>query len=189
MPIRIVRDDASDSEGPGEEHPRPIVVDDAASLSSKQYTVQADIPKAAPENTPPQTTWAMVACRCTSTGQSFQLAFRKEDETYVLASIDHHVESNTSEDMSGIDGPFDWSIFACPECGRAWGTGKSDEKGGMGPPVVHCSCNNLFCTAKGLRRDTEKGDDAWWWKCPRCQTNRRVAVGINSLRGQMLKGK
>ena len=188
MPIKIVRDYAADS-GPGEEHLRPIVVDGAASSSSEQYAVQADKPKAVPESIPTQTAWAMVACLCTSTGRSFQLAFRKEGKTYVLASIDRQVGSNTSEDMSGIDGPFDWSMFACPECGRTWGTGKLDDKGGMGPPVIHCSCSNLFCTTKGLRRDTKKGDDSWWWKCPRCQTNSRVTVGIDSLRGQMLKGK
>ena len=189
MPIRIVRDDASDSR-PGEERePTPIVVDAAASSSHGQYSVPIESPKPVPESVPAQTSWAMVACRCTSTGQSFQLAFRKQGETYVLASIDRHLGSDTSEDMSGIEGPFDWSMFACPECGRAWGTGKADEKGGMGPPVVHCSCSNLFCTAEGLRRDTKKGGGSWWWKCPRCRTNRPVTVGIDSLRGQTLKGK
>ena len=188
MPIRIVRDDESDR-GPEKMHSRPIMVDGISSSFSEQYAVQADKPKAVPKSIPTQTGWAMVACRCTSTGRSFQLAFRKEGETYVLASIDRHVGSNTSTDMSGIDGPFDWKLFACPECGRAWGTGKSGEQSGMGPPVILCSCNNLFCTAKGLRKDTKKGDDSWWWNCPRCQINSQVTVGIKSLHGQMLKGK
>ena len=188
MPIRIVRDDTSDH-GPGDERPRPIVVDGAASSSSEQSRASADRPKTIPESIPKQTAWAMVACRCTSTGRSFQLAFRKEGETYVLASIDRNVGPNASKDMSGIDGPFDWSTFACPECGMAWGTHKSDEKGRMGPPVVHCSCRNLFCTGEGLRRETKKGDGSWWWKCPQCQTNRQVTVGIDSLRGQAVKGK
>ena len=93
------------------------------------------------ENTPPQTTWAMVACRCTSTGQSFQLAFRKEDETYVLASIDHHVKSNTSEDMSGIDGPFDWSMFACPNV---------DGPGGPGSRTIRVEWARRWSTAPAV---------------------------------------
>ena len=189
MPIRIVRDDASDSQPEEEREPRLIVVDGAASSSSGQYGAPADKPKVIPESIPTQTAWAIVACRCTSTGRSFQIAFRRDGDTYVLQSMDRHVSSSTSKDMSGIEGPFNWGMFACPECGRTWGTGKTDEKGGTGPPVIHCSCRNLFCTAEGLRRETKKGDDSWWWKCPHCRTNRRVSVGIDSLHGQAVKGK
>ena len=126
MPIRIVRDDETDS-GTSEKPPKHIVVTAVSYSPLEQYPVQAGRPNTDSKSISKQTGWAMVACRCTATGRLFQLAFRKEGKTYVLASIDRQVGSNTSEDMSGIDGPFDWSMFACPECGRTWGTGKSDD--------------------------------------------------------------
>ena len=139
-----------------------------------------------PESAPSQTTWAMVACQCTLTGRSYQLAFRKEHDTLVLVSIDPTVTPGTSKDMGGVEGPFDWAIFECPECGRTW-----RKAGDTEPPfpVVFCSCRSLFCSREGVRRKKGRSGEEWWWRCPKCGTDARIRMKVDSLDALALKGK
>jgi predicted RNA-binding Zn-ribbon protein involved in translation (DUF1610 family) len=128
----------------------------------------------------------MVECQCTRSGRSFQLVFRKEEGSFVLKSVDRAVDSDARKDMSGIEGPFDWTAFKCPECNRKW-----EKTDGTTPvwPVILCSCQSLFCTSKGLRIKKGKSQSEWWWKCPKCGIDALAKVGIDALDGLALKGK
>ena len=104
----------------------------------------------------------------------------------MLISVDRTVDSDAHKDMSGIEGPFDWAAFECPECNRSW-----EKTDGMAPvwPVILCSCQSLFCTSKGLRQKKGKSDREWWWQCPKCGIDAVARVGIDALDGRALKGK
>ena len=162
MRIRIRRDDSSDEHPSDEPDAGGIVV--ARPAGAKEASDLTDEAEKGgwPESAPSQTTWAMVACQCTLTGRSYQLAFRKEHDTLVLVSIDPTVTPGTSKDMGGVEGPFDWAIFECPECGRTW-----RKAGDTEPPfpVVFCSCRIEW----GQRR---QWPDRSGWSAPSPSPNR-----------------
>ena len=185
MPIRIRRDDPAEPP-PLDEIEQPEIVVDARSVEDSPAAVPTEPGETPWATAPPsQTSWAMVNCRCTVTGRSYQLAFRRKEGTYVLMSIDRAASPNASKDMDGLAGPFDWTAFECPECGASW---SKYRKGGLF--VILCSCHSLFCGSEdakdgGLQR--RKGE--WWWNCPECKINQRVKIGLDSVQGQALKGK
>ena len=177
MTIHIRRDD--DTPEPQQEPPeRAIVVEGAGQAKA------AVVPRS--EGPPVQTTWAMVACQCTSTGRSYQLAFRKDEDAFVLKSIDRNVAPTTARDASGVEGPFNWAAFTCPECGRGWSKAGEDRPAW---PVILCSCRSLFCTSKGVYGKKGRSAEGWWWRCPRCGIDARVEMRLDSLDGVALKGK
>ena len=186
MPIRIIRDDSQDRPPTEEVDPQSIVV--ATQGEAKEPADDAgEATKILADKGPPvQTTWAMVQCQCTLSGRSYQLVFRKEEGSFVLISVDRTVDSTARKDMSGIEGPFDWAAFECPECSGTW---EKTDATAPAWPVILCSCQSLFCTTKGLSKRKGKSDDGWWWRCPKCGIDALASVGIDSLDGKALKGK
>ena len=173
MPIRIMRDDAAERHSAEQPDIEPIVVRRSDTAKEADVKTEETKLKAGSESPPSQTTWAMVGCQCTLTQRSYQLAFRKEGGTYVLRSIDRQLAPTASKDMSGIEGSFDWRIFACPECARTWRRSKKEE---AVPPVIYCTCRSLFCTARGLQKQEGKSGDEWWWSCPKCGIHEQMII-------------
>jgi hypothetical protein len=131
----------------------------------------------------------MVACRCTVSGASYQLAFRREAGTYVLRSVDRGGSATVAKDMDELEGPFDWTAFECPDCEASW---ERYRKRGL--YVILCTCKSLFCGSeeaktRGLRKVKGGSGEEWWWLCPQCQSEQRVEIGLNSMEGQAVKGK
>ncbi len=196
MPIRIVRDDTPGEARPDNDADLPaIVVKPPGSNGSSPMEPPRDEAKQPPmdakkggdENgVPKPTTWVMVACKCTSSGRSYQLTFRHENEQFVLKAIDRQISGAASTDVSGIQGPFEWSGFECPECRRGWTKGD-----GSAPawPVLMCTCGSLFCTRKGVYSKQGKAGREWWWRCPQCHTDALVELRLESLEGVAIKGK
>ncbi len=187
MPIRVRRDDVPDGQSSGQADQQPLitVTEQAAMKGPSGPTVATE--KAQPTGeVPSQTTWAVVSGKCTLTKRPYLLTFRKEGDTFALKSVERDESSTALEDMTGIEGPFDWTAFACPECGITWSKG-----GGKGPecPVIACSCRSLFCTARGVGRKKGRPDNEWWWRCPKCSIEAPVQIGLNALDGQAMKGK
>ena len=184
MPIRIRRDDTPDPEPAGDQAIVVTTEDEPPGLGPMSAGQAKD--GGWTGDTPTQTTWAMVSCECTLTGQAYQLVFRNEGDTFVLKSIDRAVSSTTARDMGGIDGPFDWAVFQCPECGRGWQK-ESDVEPAW--PVVFCSCRSLLCSKRGVQSRKGGTKDGWWWHCPKCGIEAKISQRLDSLDGQALKGK
>lgn len=185
MPIRIIRDDSPEYTPEDAGDLQTIVVSGSQERAEDQKPAD-EAPSMQSQGPPVQTTWAMVNGQCTMTRSYYQLAFRREGETFVLKSVDPNVSSSASKDMSGVEGPFDWAAFACPGCGRDWGRADASEAPW---PVIVCSCASIFCTRKGAYNKGGKGGDDWWWSCSRCGVDARVKMGVDSIEGQALKGK
>jgi hypothetical protein len=81
---------------------------------AKHLSAENDTPQIK-DDTPKSTTWAMVGCRCTDTGRTFQLTFRHENDQFTLKSIDRHISDAASKDAGTIKGFFEWDGFECPE--------------------------------------------------------------------------
>lgn len=195
MPIRIVRDNTPDGPRPDNGSDLPAIVvtpqnteyemqtdpdrEQAKHLSAENNTPQIK------DDTPKSTTWAMVGCRCTATGRTFQLTFRHENDQFTLKSIDRHISDAASKDAGTIKGPFEWGGFECPECHRGW-TKEDDTAPAW--PVIMCVCNSLFCTRKGVYSKKSKAGPEWWWRCPNCHIDALVGR-LESLEGVAIKGK
>lgn len=191
MPIRVIRDYGSyeePAEGPARQ---AIVIERETTATEPIDAVPAGGSKQEMEETPGVTSWGLVSCQCTLTGGSYQLAFRREGKAFVLKSVDPVAGKGSQREMSGIEGPFNWDAFVCPECSITWGKGADAEP----PfPVIKCTCGTLFCTRKGVRRGTSakgkgQGQESWFWHCPQCGINQEISRTLDSFSGQVLKGK
>ena len=192
MPIRVIRDRDTEQRL-NEPVQRTIVIDGSTRPKSSSEPISPVRPKQDPEQQPGVTSWALVSCACTMTGKSYQLVFRREAETFVLKSIDRAMDEGDTKGTSGVDGPFNWDAFQCPECGISWTKGSNSD---LPFPVLKCSCGSLFCTRKGLRmvepakgKGKGEGEVVWGWKCPKCGVDGEVKRALNSFSGQTLKGK
>ncbi len=203
MPIRIIRDDTPGEARPDNDADLPAIVvkppdttynrpKDPPADQVKQPPIESKAPsieaKGSPDanGLPKPTTWAMVACQCTTTGRSYQLTFRHENDQFVLKAIDRQISGAASNDVGGIEGPFEWSGFECPECRRGWTKGDDNTPAW---PVLMCSCKSLFCTRKGVYSKKGKDGPEWWWSCPKCRVDALVELRLESLEGVAIKGK
>ena len=189
MPIRIRRDDPSEPL-PQEEPDRPEIVVQPAPAAERPAPAGPEAKRAGwSDGAPSQTSWAMVSCRCTVSGASYQLAFRREAGAYVLRSVDRGGSAAVAKDLDGLKGPFDWTAFECPDYEASWSRYRK-----RGLYVILCSCNSLFCGSeesktRGLRKLNSGSGDKWWWLCPECQTEQPVEIGLEAMEGQAVKGK